>query len=402
MSKNTVIIIGAGPAGLTAGYELTKNGYNVTIFEEDETYVGGISRTVKYKGFRFDIGGHRFFSKNEEIMNWWKNIMGEDFLKRKRVSRWYYHKKFFDYPINPFEIMIKFGPLFAFEVFSYYLYRKLLPIKPVVNLEDWFKNNFGDFLAKPFFINYNFKLWGIPCNQLSLDFAAQRIKGISLFGTIIEAIKRTLGIKGNVKSLINEFNYPKYGPGELWEKVSSLIEKNGGTILKGNKVVKVFIDKNKVESVNVLYKNKIINYKADFFLSTMPFKDLALAITPTLPKDALVSAQDLKYRDFITIALVINKKNICPDNWVYTHDEGLKPIRFQNFKNWSPFMVPNDKVTVVGLEYTCFVNDNLWNMKDDELIEQGKQDFLKLGFASYNDIIDGNVVRLRKDGYLVK
>lgn len=395
MHDKNVIIIGAGPAGLTAGYELIKKGYLVTILEQDPEYVGGISRTVRYKNYRFDIGGHRFFSKNEEVMKWWDDVMGENFLLRSRISRWYYRGKFFNYPINIFEILYKFGPYFAFRIFSDYLYRKIFPIKSKDNLEVWFKNNFGDYLAKPFFIDYNYKLWGIPCSELSKDFALQRIKGISLKEVIVSFCNKILKKKRDVKSFINEFHYPKYGPGELWERVEHLIIQKGGKVLKGHKVIKVNIKDKIVKSVDIDNKKSKFNMQGDIFLSTMPYNELVCSINPCVSKKIQDSAGKLKFRDFITIALVINNPDICPDNWVYTHDKGMRPIRFQNFKNWSPFMVPDKNLTVIGLEYVCNYNDSFWSKSDEELIQIGKEDFSKLKFASSKDIIDSTVVRMK-------
>ena len=394
-NKKSAVIFGAGPAGLTAGYELIKKGYQVTILEKDPQYVGGISRTVRYKDYRFDIGGHRFFSKNQDVVKWWYAIMGEDFLLRPRISRWYYRKKFFNYPINIFEIIYKFGLLFAIKISSSLLIRKIFPIKPEANLDIWFRNNFGDFLAKPFFIDYNNKLWGIPCEKLSTDFAKQRIKGVSIKNALSESIKRVIGIKGRVKSFIQEFNYPKYGPGELWERVSKYIVENGGQVLMGCEVKSISVLNNRVEKITVKEGKKEREIFGDLFLSTLPYKELALMIEPRLNAKAINAASGLKFRDFITVALVINRPFITKDTWVYTHDEGSRSIRFQNFRNWSPYMIPNDEVSVVGLEYTCTFKDEFWNLTNEELKNQGKNDFLKMGFASENEIIDAEVVKMR-------
>lgn len=390
-----VAIFGAGPAGLTAGLELIQAGYDVTIFEKDPQYIGGISRTVRYKDYRFDIGGHRFFSKNEDIVRWWYEVMGDDFLTRPRVSRWLYKGKFFNYPIQIGEIIQKFGVGFAVKIGSSLVKRKIFPIRDVDNLESWFINQFGDALAKPFFIKYNEKLWGIPCNKLSLDFASQRIKGVSILNTILLSIKKLTGQKSDIKSFIDQFNYPKHGPGELWERVAERIIESGGQIFLDSEVTKVNVQDNKATTCEVLRNGVIEMYSADWFLSTLPFSELAAMISPALSDHALESANQLKHRDFVTVALVINKPFISKDTWVYTHDEGLKPIRFQNFRNWSPFMVPNEDQTVIGLEYTCNYQDELWNLSDNEMIEQGIKDFLHLGFAQRADIIDGSVIRLQ-------
>lgn len=390
-----VVIFGAGPAGLTAGYELIKVGYQVVILEKDPNYVGGISRTVKYKDYRFDIGGHRFFSKNEDVVRWWYDIMGEDFLTRNRISRWLYRGKFFNYPIQIGEVIQKFGLGFASKIGASLIWRKLFPINPVENLEDWFKNEFGNFLAKPFFIDYNEKLWGIPCKELSLDFANQRIKGVSVLNTLLQSFKSGLGIKNDVKSFIHEFNYPKHGPGELWERVAERIQVLGGQISMGSDVTKVNVRDNRVVSCTTSDGVSEMEIEGDYFLSSMPFNELAIKISPSLDDEALTAAKALKFRDFVTVAIVIDKPFVSEDTWVYTHDEGMRSIRFQNFKNWSPFMVPNDDETVIGLEYTCTLGDEFWRLSDDELADQGKVDFLRLGFAEESEIKETCVVRLQ-------
>jgi len=321
--------------------------------------------------------------------------MGNDFLKRPRISRWYYKKKFFNYPINIFEIVVKFGVVFALKIISSLTFRKLFPIKPEDNLDTWFRNNFGDFLAKPFFIDYNQKLWGIPCNNLSMDFATQRIKGVSIKNAVVESIKSLFHIKGKVKSFIQEFYYPKFGPGELWERVADDIKENGGELLMGHEVIKFLASKDNINSITVKVGEEEKMIKGDYFLSTIPYKELALNITPRLATEVIEAAATLKFRAFVTVALVVKKPFITKDTWVYTHDEDMKPIRFQNFRNWSPYMILDKELSVIGLEYICDFNDEFWNMADEELKVQGKNDFLKLGFACEEEIIDSAVVRLQ-------
>ena len=393
--KKKVLIIGAGPAGLTAGYELTKQGYKVTIAEKDKI-VGGISRTVKYKGFRFDIGGHRFFTKNKEVENWWGEVLKEDFLKRPRLSRWYYRKKFFDYPIKPFEMLNVFGIIGSSKIVLSYGKAKIFPITPEKSLADWCINNFGNCLAKPFFIDYNEKLWGVHPSYLSKDFASQRVKGISFISTLKESFKKIFGSKKTeLKSLIEEFNYPKYGPGQMWEKVSELIKKNGGEILMESDVVKINHKNGKIKSAVIKKSGKEREIYAEYILSTMPLNELIHCLNPKPPKEVIEAANSLGYRDFITVALMLNEKNLPKDNWIYTHDEGMKPIRVQIFNNWSPYMVPNESKSCIGFEYVCNEGDNLWSMKDKELVEQAKSDLKKLGFANVENVFDAQVVRLK-------
>lgn len=397
MKKKNVLIIGAGPAGLTAGLELAKEGFKVSVLEADEKFVGGISRTVNYKGYRFDIGGHRFFSKNKEVEKWWDEILGDNLLTRPRLSRWYYRKKFFDYPIKPIELLGVFGPIESAIIMQSYIKSKLLPIKPEKSLADWCINSFGYRLAKPFFIDYNLKLWGVSPFRLSKDFAAQRVKDISVFSTLKNAFEKALKInqKKVVKSLIDEFKYPRYGPGQLWEKAAEEIKNKGGKVLMGYKVAKVFHKGGKIREV-VASKGRIMKkFKADYVLSTMPLKELILALSPEPPKEIIESAKFLTYRDFITVALIINQENMPPDTWIYTHDEGMKPIRIQIFKNWSPDMVPDKTKSCIGFEYTCNEGDSFWKKNENELIEQAKSDLDKLGFSSSEKVIDAKVVRLK-------
>ena len=400
MKKKKVIVIGAGPAGLTAAYELAKKGFDVVVLEQD-SIVGGISRTINHKGFRFDIGGHRFFTKNKEIEEWWKDILKEDFLTRPRLSRWYYRKKFFNYPIKPLELLGVFGIFDSIRIGLSFIKAKIKPIIPERSLADWCINNFGYYLAKPFFIDYNLKLWGVHPSNLSKDFASQRVKGISFTTALKEAIKKTLGVKrGEVKSLIEQFQYPKFGPGMMWERVESLIERNHGKVLKGWKVIKINHKNGKIVSITAQSKNKRKEFKADYVLSTMPLKNLIFSLEPAPPKDILDAVKSLSFRDFITVALMIDQEKTVPDTWVYTHDEGMKPIRVQIFKNWSPFMVPSKDKSCIGFEYVCSEGDELWSMTKEQLIEQAKSDLEKLGFADVKKVFDAEVVKL-KDVYPV-
>ena len=397
--QKKVLIIGAGPAGLTAGFELLKRGFKVTILEAEKEFVGGISRTVEYKGYRFDIGGHRFFSKNQEVMQWWEDMLKEDFLKRPRLSRWYYRKKFFQYPIKLMEMLWVFGPFDSFRIFVSYLKFKFFPIKPEVSLADWCINNFGYFLAKPFFLDYNLKLWGVTADKLSKDFSAQRIKGISFFNTIKDAVMTMFKIKGEKvsKSLIDEFNYPKLGPGMMWEKVARLIKEKGGQIIMDSKVEKISHSEGMVTKViTKSSEGKQTEYTGyDNVLTTMPLKEVVLALDSIPPQEVVDAANNLTFRDFITVAIMLDKKELPPDDWVYTHDEGLKSIRIQIFKNWSPFMVPDQDKSCVGFEFVANEGDELWNMSDEDLINMAKVDIEKLGFAKSSQVFDAKVVKLK-------
>jgi len=395
--KKKVVIIGAGPAGLTAGYELINKGFNVTIIEEDPKYVGGISRTVEYKGYRFDIGGHRFFTKNKEIEEWWNNILREDFLTRPRLSRWYYLGKFFDYPIKPLQLVKVFGLIESTKIVLSYAKSKIFPITPEKSLADWSINNFGYYLAKPFFIDYNLKLWGTHPDKISTDFASQRVKDISFISAIRNSVIKTLRINQTrvVKSMIEEFKYPKYGPGQLWEKVSQKIKDKRGKIIMGSKVIRINHKNWEVSSVIIKTAKGDKEVQTDYLLSTMPLTELILSLNPLPQKEVTDSAKFLKFRDFITVALVIDQKDMPPDNWIYTHDEGMKPIRIQIFKNWSPYLVKDPSKSCIGFEYVCKEGDNLWSMTKEELISQAKKDLDRLKFASSKKVIDAEIVRMK-------
>lgn len=393
--KKTAIIIGAGPAGLSAGVKLVRAGYNVTVLESDERYIGGIARTQEYKGYHFDMGPHRFFTKNKEVMSLWNEMLGKELRMRKRSTPWLFKGKYFDYPISITEVLRKFGPLFALRILLGYVYRRIFPINPVKNLTDWYKNSFGDFLAGPFFIHYNERLWGCSCDELSVDFAVQRIKGISLIKTVISSLKKMLGQGSNVKSFIGSFHYPDFGSGQMWDTLGKVITRSGGKILKGHTVVKLHARGKRITMVESVFKGKKVIFKPDFVLSTMPFRELALMISPVLSKAAVRAAQQLKFRDYIIVILIVDRKNVCPHNWMYLHDKGIRALRLDNFNNFSPHMSKASNKTIIGMEYTCNPGDDFWTKNDEELIRIGKNDFLRLGLAIDSNICDGTVARQR-------
>lgn len=395
-SKVKVLIIGAGPAGLTAGYALIKQGYQVEIIERDNKYVGGISRTIKYKGYRFDIGGHRFFSKNKQVMNWWQQMLGNEFLRRPRLSRWLYNGKFFQYPIRPFEMLKVFGITESLAIVISYLKAKIKPIKPESNLADWCINNFGYKLAKPFFLDYNQKLWGIDPNLLSKDFTLQRIKGISFIKTLLNPVLLLIKGKSNSpKSFISEFNYPKYGPGMMWERTADLIKQSGGSIKMGEDAVRIErFDNKRIEVTSRNEKGLFNKYSADYVLSTMPLSKLVEAIEPSVDSDVLTAARFLKSRDFITVALMFENVELPPDNWIYTHDKGMRCIRVQIYNNWSRYLVPDKGKCCIGFEYVCSEGDDLWSMSDKQLVDLAKRELSKLKFTGIEKIIETSVVRM--------
>lgn len=379
-----VLVIGAGPAGLTAALELIKNGYEVTIYEADPHKVGGISRTVEYKGYKFDIGGHRFFTKNKEIEQFWKDMLGPELLLRKRKSRILFEKKYYDYPLSFFNALNNLGILRSVSaLFSYIKYR-LRPIKEEKSYADWMKNRFGDVLFEAFFKTYTEKVWGMPVHEISKDWAIQRVKTFSLGAAIKDALFKN-GRK-TITTLTDEFFYPKHGPGQIWGKVSESFQHFGGNIHMGKKVERIDLRNEKLIVDNVHY---------DHLISTMPLRSLVSALN-SAPNTVKQAAGLLKYRDFITVLLIIDRKNMFDDNWIYIHDKNVKVGRIQNFKNWSPYMVPDETKTSIGMEYFFSENDHFWNLSDEAMIKQAKKELEMLHMSACHEILDGTVVRFKK------
>ena len=396
-----VIIFGAGPAGLTAGYELEKNKKQVQIFEADRQYVGGIARTASYKEFKFDIGGHRFFTKSGKVKELWQEILEPENWKYNvpRLSRIYFDGKFFAYPLKAFDTLFKLGILKSTFYISSYLYFKIFPIKNVRSFEDWVTNNFGKQLYLAFFKTYTEKVWGISCKEISADWAAQRIKGLSLTEAIINAIKSLVPQKKNsnkkvIKTLIDNFDYPIYGPGMLWESAKNKIDSLGGKILMDSKVTKVQLKDKTVKYCEINNDEK--QYFANDFISTLPIKELINIIEPTPPSVVIEAANQLKYRDFLTVVLILNEESVFPDNWIYIHEPNVRLGRIQNFKNWSSEMVPQSSRTSLGLEYFCNEGDDLWEKKDEELISFGLEEVVQIGITKTASFLDGTVVRMPK------
>lgn len=394
-----VAIIGAGPAGLTAGYLLTKQGKSVAIIEKDKTYVGGISRTVEHEGYRFDIGGHRFFSKSQQVVDLWNEILPDDFIQRPRMSRIYYEGKFYSYPLRAFEALNNLGVWRSSLCMLSYLKAKVLPIKDVKSFEDWTINQFGERLYSIFFKTYTEKVWGMPCDEMSADWAAQRIKGLSLWSAVVDGLKRSLGLNkkpndGTVKTLLETFRYPRLGPGMMWDAARDKIEAAGGSVIMGHGLKQLSDDGQGGWRMTASGPDGDIVIKAKDAISSAPMRELAARLHPT-PQTS-INASNLKYRDFLTVALMIKSDDLFPDNWIYIHDDKVQVGRVQNFRSWSPEMVPDEGVACVGLEYFCFENDGLWSMEDDDLVELAKREMEILGLVDPADVIGGAVVRQEK------
>jgi protoporphyrinogen oxidase len=400
MRDTTVAIIGAGPAGLTAAYLLSKANVPVTVLEADPQYVGGISRTARYKGFHFDIGGHRFFSKSKEVEDFWTEILPDDMLHRPRSSRIYYRGNFFAYPLKAGEALKKLGVIEAARCVLSYLKARAFPIKPAKSFEDWVTNQFGKRLFQIFFKTYTEKVWGMSCKEISADWAAQRIKGLSLKTAILNALwpKKKGGRDNVIKTLIDSFRYPRKGPGMMWEACAEKVRAKGGTIEMGRKVVGCHYDEDArtwtVTHVGDGGERRELT--AQHVISSAPMRTLCRGLSPHLSGTALAAADSLKYRDFLTVVLVVKDHDRFSDNWVYIHDPSVLVGRVQNFKSWSPEMVPDPSLNCYGLEYFCFEGDGLWNSTDEALIERAKSEIGKIGLADAADVVDGCVVRQPK------
>ena len=395
---NEVVIIGGGPAGLTAAFELCKANIAPIVLEKGDI-VGGLARTISHEGFRFDIGGHRFYTKVKVVDDVWRDVLSSaDFLRRKRLSRILYNKKFFHYPLRASSMILGLGLLDGFAIFASYLRARLFPEKNEENFEQWVTNRFGRRLYTVFFKTYTEKVWGIPCSEISADWAAQRIRGLSLAAVVKDVILRKANGKKSsaLKSLISEFDYPRLGPGMMWEAMAEIVKKKGGTIQTRTEVDRIHWTPNRVESVEVSDGEGKKTIRGSHFLSSMPARELIQKLSPAPPPEVLAAANKLQYRDFIIVALILNRRSVFPDNWIYIHDPEVKLGRIQNFKNWSPDMVPDQNKTCLGLEYFCFAGDGLWNSSDEQLIARGKRELEKLGLAKAEEIDEGKVVRVPK------
>jgi protoporphyrinogen oxidase len=375
-----VAIIGAGPAGLTSAYVLSRAGVPVTVLEADPNLVGGISRTVEYrspaaggKGFRFDIGGHRFFSKSKEVEDLWSELLADDMLVRPRSSRILYGGKFYSYPLKAAEALNNLGIIEAARCVASYGYARLFPVVNPRSFEDWVSNQFGRRLFGIFFKTYTEKVWGMSCKEISADWAAQRIKGLSLSTAIWNALfppREQKDRSKQIKTLIGSFRYPRLGPGMMWDAAARKTREQGGDVRMGCRVTgleKLPADRGwRVDFTDSTGRPDAI--EAEHVISSAPLRELVRGLSPAPPADVLAAAAALKYRDFLTVALIVRPSLSFDDNWIYIHEPGVKVGRVQNFRSWSPELVPDPALACYGLEYFCFEGDGLWSMSDADLV----------------------------------
>lgn len=387
-----ILIIGAGPGGLTAAHELVKAGFQPLVLEKTNK-VGGIARTECYKGYRFDMGGHRFFTKSHAIHAMWDEILGKDFLRRPRLSRIYFNGRFFHYPLRPMNVLKNLGILEAVLIGLSYVRWQIRPFPTDDTFEQWVTNRFGRRLFLTFFKTYTEKVWGISCAKLKGEWAAQRIKDLSLKTLIL----RMLGTeRRTIRSLIEEFAYPRLGPGMMWEAVQTKIESAGGTVSLNSEVIHFNRAGSVIRSVTVNRQGRIETIPVSHVISSMPVTEAVMKFAPSADPALRSAAQRLRYRDFLTVCLIIDRSHLFPDNWIYVHDAWVKVGRIQNYKNWSPEMVPNPMKSSLGLEYFCQEGDELWSASDAELIQRGKREVAHLGLARQEEIEDGCVFRVPK------
>ena len=452
MKQKTAIIIGAGPAGLTTAYELLdKTDIKPIIFEMTDD-IGGLSKTINYKGNKIDIGGHRFFSKSDRIMLWWQNILplqsspskddlilnisyqnktrpvklqknGADpeklddvMLIRNRLSRLFYLRKFFNYPVSlNINTIINLGFIRMFKIVLSYIWIRLSPIKKEKSLEDFFINRFGKELYLTFFKDYTEKVWGVKCNQIKPEWGAQRIKGLSITKVLMHAVKQIFSNDSSLKqkktetSLIEQFMYPKFGPGQMWEAVARIVKEKGGEIYKKHKVVGIISDGSRITGIKIKDENnnelKLVS--GDYFFSTMPVKELVGLFEPSSPLTVLNIANGLVHRDLIIVGLLLKKlkvknetkiktlNDLIPDNWIYIQEKDVQLGRLQIFNNWSPYLVKDPQNVWIGLEYFCNEGSSLWNMLDEEFIKFAVNELSKIDIVEESDVIDATIVRTK-------
>lgn len=386
--------MGGGPAGLAAGYELAKNTIDTMILEAD-SQVGGISKTINYKNYYFDLGGHRFFTKSDEVSRLWNEILGDDFRRTPRLSRIYYKNKFFNYPLTAINAFFRLGIIETITVLLSYLKSKIKPLKNEYTFEQWITNRFGRKLYLTFFKTYTEKVWGIPCSSIQAEWAAQRIKGLSLKTAIVNALFKSKSKK--VKTLIDEFYYPTYGPGMMYTEMKSRIEKMNGTVSLNTKVTKIFHENFIVKGIEcVVNDGKSYINDASNFISSIPITEVIDILSPAPERSILEAARSLEYRSLITVDIIVNKKEIFPDNWIYIHSPEVRLGRIQNFKNWSRKMVEDANKTTLGLEYFCDEDDNLWNMDDKEIFELAASEVEKIKICNKSEIEDFAIIKVPK------
>jgi protoporphyrinogen oxidase len=389
-TTQTTLVLGGGPAGLTAGYLLGKTDNHVIVLEADDQ-VGGLAKTVERDGYRFDLGGHRFFTKATEVDDLWHEVLGDEFLRRPRMSRIYWNNRYLDYPLRGPDVIRKLGPIELTRCMASYIAATLRPKGSEDSLEEWVTNRFGRRLFELFFQSYNEKVWGVPASEIRAEWAAQRIKGLSFFSAARAAF---FGNKGNkIKSLISEFNYPRFGPGQMWDAMTDAIRAQGGEVLLSAPVTRLELAGGRLVEVEAGGESYTL---PEAVISSLPLREVVRMTSPAAPPEVRAAADGLRYRDFLTVALVVDGEDLFPDNWIYIHEPGVRVGRIQNFRSWSPWMVPDPTKACVGMEYFCFAGDDLWSMNDDDLVALAADELERLRLAPKSKVDRGYAIRVPK------
>ncbi len=391
-------MLGAGPAGLTAAWELQNHGRTCSVLEQ-ETVVGGLSRTVDQRGFLFDIGGHRFYTRSGLVEKVWKDLLGDDLLTRNRISRIYYRGRFFQYPLDLKDVIAGLGLTEILRCAGSYVWSHVRPCRPEDNFEAWVRNRFGRRLYEIFFRTYTEKVWGMPCGKISAEWAAQRIRGLSLRSLVSNALRRNTNgngtlanRKGHVRSLAHTFYYPRRGPGMLWNRMANQLRENGSHVLTQMPVERIRWEPGKILGVRAGGKE----FQAESVISTLALRDFVQILDPPPPEWLQKAAAGLRYRDFLIVTLLVQAANLFPDNWIYVHTPDVSVGRIQNFNNWSPEMSPDPEITCIGMEYFCSEGDALWAGSDTDLFLRARHELEQLGLASGREIMDGSILRVKK------
>jgi protoporphyrinogen oxidase len=401
-STDHVVVMGAGPAGLSAAYELTRHGTPVTVVEKDPRQVGGIARTLEFMGCRFDVGPHRFFSKSAEIEALWTEVLGDEIRAVSRLTRILYRGKFFDYPIRASNAFLGLGPFETARCVASYAHARLRPVAEPKSFEDWVSNQFGHRLFEIFFKTYTEKVWGISTRELSADWAGQRIRGLNLLEVIRNAVlpaswRQGTGERAIVKTLVDSFRYPRLGAGQMWDTVAERLAAAGHPVRLGEEVVGVRHAGGRVLSVVVRdERGGTLDVLGSEFISTMPIRELIAKLQPAAPSIVRAATDALGYRDFITVNVVVDRADVFPDQWIYVHDPAVKVGRISNFKNFSAAMVEDAGLSGLGMEYFCFEHDGMWSWSDAELLDMGRRELVALGIVRADEVKAGMVFRQPK------
>ncbi len=390
-ASHPVLVAGAGPAGLTAALTLARAGRPVVVAERADD-VGGLARTIERNGFRFDLGGHRFHTTVPEIQALWREILGPDMLLRPRRSRILFEGRYFDYPLTASSVFAGLGLAESARILLSYLRARISPIRPEVSIADWVTNRFGRRLFETFFRTYTEKVWGTPCEAIGAQWAAQRIRGLSLWAAVADMFRRG---RGGHRTLATEFQYPRLGPGMLWSRMLEEIRRRGGRVLLQHALVAVDVDGGRVREVRLEGPGGPESVPVSHLISTIPLRDLCTAVSPPLPPETREAALALRHRDFIEVAVILSGADPFPDTWLYLHDRQIAAGRIQNFRAWSPALVPGDDHACLGLEYFCNAGDALWRLPDRELLAIATADLKKLGFCEPGRIVQGHAIRVR-------